>query len=661
MKRTIWIILLCVVVSIAISPVMAQDDGLNLSTELYVLRNSGVVERYGLGAAGVEALTPDDVFVLDFAIAPDNLWMAYRTETGIFLTYMPEVRQSAPVLIEATGDLIPPVRGRGDTMAFSPQGDSLAYTTPYGARVVFNVNTQPDFFTVPNSTLLNLVWSPGGTHLAAEAENNIWWIYRRSGEEMLLTGALPTSFGTAWLDDWQLIFAPGEGGLLLLDLANANTQTTLQDSSREYSLPYVRPDGSIVVFSRPVDDPETAVTSGFLQRLTYADGVATVLETSETVVDLQEAHWTPGGQLLIALRQGLLGLVLPELGVHFVLPVSEPVAYSWGALYPPEVTGMILNYDGFFLAVDTITGIQQVWRLPVDGSPPILQTASETPVTAYAVSEFTQQIAYVTNDRLWTLLVNATGEVGEPVEIAEVDPTVADLEISPDGQQIAYADAAGIWSVAMDGGEPLLVIANGPTDQPGSNQPPFYSEPHYAPNVNMLLVRADGGETTQFVLFDPVSGELILLGQYDAAAWMVDGRLLAYGWGTGESAPTTDVYVVDPVDVPPSSYTVLSADASRVHHTRVHAPAQLEVVLSDNHPVGPSALRMVQVEITGGEPQPAGQLGYMVNPRVSPDGAFVAGVTQPGGRLLIYSVAQGSTGVLRAPGGVRDFQWVTFR
>ena len=52
MKRTIWIITVCVLVSFAVSPVVAQDDGLNLATELYVLRNSGVVERYGLGAAG---------------------------------------------------------------------------------------------------------------------------------------------------------------------------------------------------------------------------------------------------------------------------------------------------------------------------------------------------------------------------------------------------------------------------------------------------------------------------------------------------------------------------------------------------------------------------------------------------------------------------------
>jgi outer membrane beta-barrel protein len=43
-----------------------------------------------------------------------------------------------PVLLEATGDLIPPIRGRGDTMAWSPQGDALAYTTPYGARIAYH-------------------------------------------------------------------------------------------------------------------------------------------------------------------------------------------------------------------------------------------------------------------------------------------------------------------------------------------------------------------------------------------------------------------------------------------------------------------------------------------------------------------------------------------
>ena len=41
----------------------------------------------------------------------------------------------------------------------------------------------------------------------------------------------------------------------------------------------------------------------------------------------------------------------------------------------------------------------------------------------------------------------------------------------------------------------------------GHYAPPFYRQPQFAPNVNMLLVIAGGSEITQFELFDPVSGE----------------------------------------------------------------------------------------------------------------------------------------------------------
>ena len=172
MRRYLGIILLCAMVMLVAGQAVAQDDGLNLATELYVLRNIGVVERYGLGAAGVQAITPEDAYVLDFAIAPDNNWMAYRTEEGIYLMNM---STGAVSLLEATGERIPPIRGEGDSIAWSPSGDAVAYTSPFGARVAFNLGSStPEFRNIPNSPLLTLSWSPGGTHLAVEAENNIW-------------------------------------------------------------------------------------------------------------------------------------------------------------------------------------------------------------------------------------------------------------------------------------------------------------------------------------------------------------------------------------------------------------------------------------------------------------------------------------------------------
>jgi hypothetical protein len=203
----------------------AAQDGLNLPTELYVLLNSGVVERYGLGAEGVQTVTPEGEFVLDVGAAPDGNWLAYRTEEGLSLV---NLFTGETVQLEGATASYPPVRGRGDTLAWSPDGDALAYTTPYGARVYFDTPAGPVFTDVSASQLLHLNWSLDSSHLAAESENNIWWIFRRDGTQLTLVSAIPSSYGTAWIAGAQLVFAPEAGGLLMMDMAKANAQTVLQ-------------------------------------------------------------------------------------------------------------------------------------------------------------------------------------------------------------------------------------------------------------------------------------------------------------------------------------------------------------------------------------------------------------------------------------------------
>ena len=70
-----------------IMPTSAQD-GIDLPADLYLLLNEGIVQRVGLGRSGIAQVTPDDVFVLDFAVAPDDNWLAYRTQDGIMLVNM---------------------------------------------------------------------------------------------------------------------------------------------------------------------------------------------------------------------------------------------------------------------------------------------------------------------------------------------------------------------------------------------------------------------------------------------------------------------------------------------------------------------------------------------------------------------------------------------
>src|SRR5258707_15593131 len=127
-------LLLFIGVLLLTATVHAQEDGLNLPTELYVLTNSGQVQQYGIGIAGLKTVTPEDEFVLDFGVAPDGTWLAYRTQDALKLLNM---YGGTPETLEGATAGIPPVRGRGDTLVWSPTGDVIVYTTPTGGRAYF--------------------------------------------------------------------------------------------------------------------------------------------------------------------------------------------------------------------------------------------------------------------------------------------------------------------------------------------------------------------------------------------------------------------------------------------------------------------------------------------------------------------------------------------
>src|SRR5688572_5628600 len=214
MNRMVRKLLTIIIALLLVQGVRAQEDGLNLPTELYVLTNSGQVQQYGIGTAGLRSVTPEDEFVLDFGVAPDGNWLAYRTEDALKLLDMGSETNEE---IEGATAGIPPVRGRGDTLAWSPAGDVFVYTTTTGGRAHFVGKDL--FIDLPQGQLTQVLWSPTGAYLAVEAEDNIWWLYRRDGDNLVLTSAIPSALGLTWVSDTQVAFAPGEGGLIHMDLA----------------------------------------------------------------------------------------------------------------------------------------------------------------------------------------------------------------------------------------------------------------------------------------------------------------------------------------------------------------------------------------------------------------------------------------------------------
>lgn len=657
MLRRIGILFLA---ALALAGVITAQDGLNLPTELYVLSNAGVVQRYGLGAAGVTNVTPEDTFVLDFGVAPDGNWLAYRTETALELREM--YTGDSSVLDSVAG--VPPFRGRGNTLVWSPTGDALAYTTAYGARVWFNIGA-PTFADVRQGQFEQIMWSPTGAYLAAEAEPSTWWLYRRDGSTLTLTSAIPTSEGITWVSPTELVFAPEGGGLSRMDLANGNRQTLLLDETWVYSLPYRLPDGTLAVFGRQKDDAE--VQAGFGRLLGLAPDAPQVSSLGQSPVELRDLHWAPGGELLVAFRGGVLALVVPTSGQGLTLPIADAAMYSWGPALLPSADNLQLPADGLFLTPDE-TDVAQVWRLPADGALPERLTTAASDVTAYAVSPDGQTLAYAVTDTLWLQSLNPAEAA---VSLSDFDGReIRHIAFSPDGQRVVFATLnsaeqpeGGIWVQAADGSTPAeLIQPNGPANPDGLvYAPPFYREPAFAPNGVALLVAQADSETTAFRVLSEAGNDTTRedVGSFDAALWLADGRILAYGNGVGigDPPPAQPVVVINPADNTSTPLATIPYPA-RIAALREIAPGQVRLVI-DNALPGPRALTIVDLQTDTGALSAVGSGGFMVNPVLSPDGRWLAGQTHAGGPLTFRNLATGQQWRLVEPPLVNAFQWAS--
>ncbi len=630
------------------------QDGLDLPTPLYLLTNNGQVQRIGLGTEGISTVTPDDTFVVDFGIAPDGNWLAYRTETGLYIRNM--YTEAAATLEEGTADL-PPSRGHGDTLAWSPTGDMLVYTTAYGARVYVNTPTSALFSDLREGVFVNLQWSPTGGYLAAEAEENIWWLYRRENNALVLTSAISSSLGLAWVSNTDIVFAPQGGGLIRMDLVNGNTQTILLDNSWHYQLPAIQTDGTLVLFGAQKTD--TDLPEGSARLINLAPNTPRSSAVSDIVVDLNGTHWAPTGRLMLALRGGVLALIIPTSGEGFPLPFADVVAYSWGPLPMPAVNGLTVTAEGAFLAADG-GNVQQVWRLPNDGSPPLQVTQSLSDVNSYVLSPGGRDLAYVSDGKMW---LQGFFAPTEPKELAAKVNFATELTYNPNGRQIAFvlptSDGVegGIWLVSTSGGDAKVILSHGAANNPPSSS---FSKPVFAPNINGLLVtRSAPDYPVALLLIDLNTFTTEEVGVASESIWLQSGFILAYNSGLGYGASTTEqiIYRIDPAHPAEASKIAAIPQPARIVTMQGVVAARARLVLGSSQ-IGPRALNVADMLTTTGAISAVGSGGFMVAPLLSPDGRYLAGQTHEGGALTVRDMQTGQQVVLAAPPQISSFSWV---
>ncbi len=693
LRRIAPVIAALLVFAVFAAPASAQD-GLNLPADLYVLLNNGQVQRYGVGASGVDNLTPEGLFVVDFGIDSLGERLAFRTETGLFAMNLGIDGEPIP-LEGATAD-VPAYRGAGETMMWSPTGDAIAYTTTYGARVFFNTGTTAAFVDLREGIFKGLSWSPGGRFLAAEAEQNIWWIYRREGYALSLSSVITSSIGTAWISDSEVVFAPAEGSLRLMNLDQANAQAVLLDESVIYRLPFLDANDALVFFGRDPADPNTPDGYGRLLRLGRG---AQQLETiGQVPIALNGLRWAPGGTLLVAFQGGVIALYDPSTGLGFPLPITDVVAYTWGpvraanavetlpadsplpasqptATAPADapvdapagqptaapvstVSALTLAADGFFLAPEP-RGMVQVWKLPANGSLPQPFTLSGSDVNEFAASPDGRQVAYVVEAELWLQQVGQ-----QPQMLARINsfaPVEADF--SADGTRLAYVDErSGVWFSVIEENAPQLVRASGDET---------FQRPQFSPDAARLLLDVTTGSGQVIGVLDLATRELVtspLTSGDDPrparARWLRDGRIYTYVDASAPSSLAPGFYLLDSQTPGSTPGQWLPFDPDITIRSSIEAVSGTLRVLQARGTGAFAPLTVVDYNLTSGEAATVLEIGALVAPQLSPEGRFVSGYDSLNqidgiqqGAVVIIDLQSGRRFQLSNPPAAWGFRW----
>ncbi len=635
-----------------------------LEADLYLLNAAGQVWRQPLlgDESAAAAVTPLDVVVRDFAVAPGGEWLLYRTDEYVALT---AINGLSGQLIAESQPSVPAGGLQGRTMAWSSDASRVVYTTAVGFEVYVpgaGPEFGPEVYPVSEQPVQALAWSDDSRWLLIWRLDGSAALYE-SAQGMSLWVELGEINGFVWLGDGRLAFAPGEGGLALLDPADLASRVFMVPQERQVSLPGQRPDGSLVFFihDQGIDQPGT-LHVGDPDDLSFR-------EQSRVPVAAASLAWAPTGVRLLGrdtedTTGQRLVLLDPATGSQssFTTP-GVPIMLDWADPPAQGVAGLAMPADLYFVAPEA--GILQVWRLPASGGPPATITRAAADIVDYGISPDGTQVVY-TSSGVISRQVIGTLDVTEVATLAAdtAFPVIAGTPaFSPTGRQIAYANR-GIWVLDLDTGQSRRLAADSTPTQPGLERSIIvYSQPQWSPDGRWLLVRVSYYEGSDHALLS-TTGEVrdpIFLNTFAAdARWATSELALIFSGGGAYSSPALTLMQPgpEPVLTPLLAEPVVAADLradGRLVYLRIPAP----------YGIGPTSLRLYSALLNGGDVRSESSAFVMDSPSLSPNGILIAGLVgmrvNPQGRLEgQLAVANPGTGEVFTITGMTaasDLQW----
>lgn len=505
-----------------------------LSADLYYLAADGqVYQQPYLGDESTVSALAGGRVVADFEVAPGGDWLLIRSGGEVSITSGDGLR--GQLLTRDAGHVSQ--RGAGRTMDWSEDGERIAYTTERGFQVFYR-STGPDFrpqlFDALEQALINLNWSPDARWLLVQRESGSAALYRADTGLQAWVELGPVG-SAAWTADSRLVFAPLDGGLVLLEPAKLDSRQFIVGRDWRISLPVEPQPGLLYFFSHGASFEQPAV----LHQIDLASGAIEAL--GQVALTLQGFSWDRRADHLIGPAADGAGLILvsPVNGTQALVETHGGAALStrWGDLPIEEASSLAMNADLFFIA--PLAGIDQLWRLPATGEAPIAVTNELEDVLNFDLSADGTQVVYTTAGAIYRNVIN-TLDFNEIATLATTtDPYLSSPAFSASGRQVAYTDG-GIWIRDLDtNGLRRILVDQQPAD-PNSRDYARFREPRWSTDGNWIVARVDYYQGSDLVLVNVVEqgAQPYFLNLFNLTAeWSPYNVVLVYGQGSVYAEP----------------------------------------------------------------------------------------------------------------------------